>query len=187
LIIGVETLQKFRHYFLSAFSRCGGLINCEVESSQCVTSVNFFRRNIMSTKYKLTAVAVLTGVSLLMLPMAQAKGPADYNAYEDLSGTHASTQYDTKDGMRGREGMAGESGTAGVVSQRMVISGYDAYEDLSGTHAAKRMAQSGAQGPSGAEGAAGAAGRATGPSPLFKIPGDVEDGCSRHLRCSGEY
>lgn len=140
----------------------------------------------MSTKYKLTAIALLTGVSLLMLPMAQAKGPSGYDAYEDLSGTHPSTKYETKDGMRGREGMAGESGMVGKKAKR-TLGDYDAYEDLSGTHAAKRVAQSGAQGPSGAEGITGAAGRATGPSPLFKIPGDAEDGCSKHLRCSGEY
>jgi hypothetical protein len=141
---------------------------------------------IMCTKTKLTAIAVLTGFSLLMLPMAHAKGPAAYDAYEDLSGTHANTYIQRDEGMRGREGMAGESGPAGKASKRS-LGDYDAYEELSGTHAAKKMAQSGAQGRSGAEGTAGAAGRTTGPSPLFKIPGDVEDGCSKHLRCTGEY
>lgn len=145
----------------------------------------------MSTKYKPTAIAVLAGISMLTLPMAHAKdGSASYNAYEDLSGTHANTQYATNDGMRGREGMEGEVGLSGNKTLSVMernVNAYDAFEELSGTHATKSMAQSGAQGRSGSEGSAGAAGNATGPSPLFKIPGDVENGCSKHLRCAGEY
>lgn len=145
----------------------------------------------MSIQYKFTAVVLFTGASLLMLPLAHAKGPqSEYNAYEELSGTHPSTKYETKDGARGREGAEGESGPAGkkmMLNMGRNVDAYDAYEDLSGTHATKRTAASGAQGPSGSEGVIGAAGRATGPSPLFKIPGDVADGCSRYLRCAGEY
>jgi hypothetical protein len=144
----------------------------------------------MLNKHKLTAFALLAGASLLVLPLAQANGSAGYDAYEDLSGTHANTKYSTKDGMRGREGMEGEVGLSGKKAQSAIernVNAYDAYEELSGTHATKRMAQSGAQGRSGTEGSAGAAGRVTGPSPLFKIPGDVENGCSKYLRCTGEF
>jgi hypothetical protein len=145
---------------------------------------------IMSIQYKLTAIAVLVGAGVLMLPSAQAKGSDAYDAYEDLSGTHAATMYDTKDGARGREGTEGEMGMAGKKSMgtmQRTMDAYDAYEDLSGTHATKRTPSSGAQGPSGSMGVSGSAGRATDPSPLFRIPGDVADGCSKYLRCAGDY
>jgi hypothetical protein len=142
----------------------------------------------MLTQYKFTAIAILLSASLLSLPSAMAKGPAQYDAYEELSGTHPSTKYETKDGARGREGAEGESGPAGMTSKmQRNVNAYDAYEELSGTHATKRIAQSGLLGRSGSEGAAGVAGKAAGVSPLFKIPGDVENGCSKFLRCSGEY
>ncbi len=145
----------------------------------------------MAIQYKLTAVALLVGAGLLMLPSAYAKGPqADYDAYEELSGTHANS-YIQSSGMRGREGMAGEAGPSGKPMLRAVrdnLDVYDAYEELSGTHASKKSFQSGAQGRLGAEGATGLAGsKSTEASPLFRIPGDVDNGCGKYLRCSGEY
>jgi hypothetical protein len=148
------------------------------------------RRTIMFIKHKFTAMALLAGASLLVLPLAHAKGPqAGYDAYEELSGTHANAKY-TQSGMRGREGAEGEAGSDGGTmwsKMKRNVNAYDAYEELSGTHASKRIAQSGAQGRSGTEGTTGAAGRITGDSPLFKIPGDLDNGCSKFLRCSGEY
>jgi hypothetical protein len=146
----------------------------------------------MLIQHKFSAISLLLGVSLLLLPAAQAKGLDTYDAYEDLSGTHANTVYDTKkSGMLGREGMEGETGPSGKTSVRTMrdnMNVYDAYEELSGTHATKRTFQSGAQGRSGAEGSAGLAGsKSTEASPLFRIPGDVENGCSKYLRCTGEY
>ncbi len=137
---------------------------------------------------KFTAISLLVGASLLLLPTAQAKGMSDYDAYDDLSGTHASKQYDpNQSGAQGREGMAGEAGPAGkkmLHAMRDNMDVYDAYEELSGTHATKRTFVSGAQGRSGAEGAAGLAGsQSSDASPLFRIPGDVENGCSKYLRC----
>ncbi|MGB8338099.1 MAG: hypothetical protein WCD07_07900 [Burkholderiales bacterium] len=139
----------------------------------------------MFINYKLTALALLASASILALPLAQAKGPA-YDPYEDLSGTHPSSQI-TQEGMRGREGAAGERGPEGksMFGRPGVVGAYDAFEELSGTHATKRIAQSGVQGPGGAEGRIGAAGRTSG-SPLYNLPGDVENGCSKFLRCSAE-
>jgi hypothetical protein len=145
----------------------------------------------MSIQYKLIAVALLVGTGILVLPSAQAKGSDTYDAYEDLSSTHATTTpYDTKIGARGREGTEGEMGSSGKKSMSTMqrnVDAYNAYEDLSGTHMTRKISAPGAQGPSGAEGLIGSSGKATGPSPLFRIPGDVADGCSKYFRCAGEY
>jgi hypothetical protein len=138
----------------------------------------------MKSKHQFTAIVLLTGASLLLLPVAQAKDFGGYDAYEELSGTHANAIQAAQDGIRGREGMAGEIGVTGKMSMP-AINSYDAYEELSGTHANKSPSPSGAQGRSGFEGQAGAAGKASGASPLFNLPGDVADGCSRYLRCAG--
>lgn len=139
----------------------------------------------MSITHKLTAVALLAGASLLALPAAHAKGPlSDYDAYEDLSGTHPGAKYTAPSGMRGREGAAGESGPAGKMT-KYTVDINQAYEDLSGTHPTMQISQSGVQGRSGAEGQAGTAGR-TSASSLFNLQGDVANGCSKFLRCSAE-
>jgi hypothetical protein len=143
-----------------------------------------FKEIIMKTKHTYTAVIFLATASALLLPLAHAGNSATYDAYEELSGTHANAKLFTLDGVRGREGMAGEAGVAGK-NNSFVIEMNQAYEELSGTHASKPTPQSGAQGRSGTAGESGAAGKAPSSSPLFNILGDVADGCSKYLRCSG--
>lgn len=129
-----------------------------------------FKRNTL----KLTVLAI----GLIGATMVHAAGNVyfPYDAYEELSGTHATTIPRNEKAEAVKIGL-GQPET------------YDAYEQLSGTHAARSGDVMGAAGKSGRAGEEGSAGlkRSTSVrSDLHKIPGDVVDGCSRYLRCSGD-
>jgi hypothetical protein len=130
-----------------------------------------FNRNTL----KLTALAI----GLIGATMVQAAGNFyfPYDAYEDLSGTHARTVSTTE---------KVEPLKMGFGKQAMA---YDAFEELSGTHSNKRgdvTGVAGRSGPAGVEGSAGPKRDSSMRSDLYKIPGDVADGCSKYLRCSGD-
>lgn len=130
-----------------------------------------FKRNTL----KLAALAVgLTGAT-----MVQAAGNFyfPHDAYEELSGTHA-TKISTSE--------KAEPLKIGFGKQAVA---YDAFEELSGTHAGKRgdvMGVAGKSGPAGEQGRAGLRRDSSVRSDLYKIHGDVAGGCSQYLRCSGD-
>jgi hypothetical protein len=130
-----------------------------------------FNRNAM----KLMALAAVMAAA----PMAHALGSDTYNAYEELSGTHASASV-TQQNIE----------TPAIGLGKVVrYASYDAFEELSGTHANKRgdvMGTAGKSGPAGEEGSAGLKRDSSVRSDLYKIRGDVAGGCSQYLRCSGE-
>jgi hypothetical protein len=130
-----------------------------------------FNRNTL----KLAALAV----GLAGAPMVQAAGNFyfPYNAYEELSGTHA-TKITTSEKVQLPKVGLGKTSFA-----------YNAYEELSGTHANTRgdvMGIAGKSGPAGEEGSAGGKRGSSVRSDLYKIHGDVTGGCSQYLRCSGD-
>ncbi len=135
-----------------------------------------------------TSTQIITGLfvataALISIPLAAANQSIDtsYNAYEELSGTHAGKTQMAPEGVFGKEGTKGEAGTAGAKASAAFI--YDAYEDLSGTHASSPTVKVGMKGSSGAGGEAGAPGNTTTGWSPFNIEGDVQAGCSKYLRC----
>ncbi len=105
---------------------------------------------------------------------ALAASPAAYSAasnvnqaYEDFSGTHWSAP-----------------AVAAVAQNKTILSVNAAYEDFSGTHG-QAQARRGMAGTTGGAGEKGepSAKPATAPD-LFRIDGDVMDGCSHYLRCN---
>jgi hypothetical protein len=132
---------------------------------------------------------IVTGIFLataafINIPLAAANDSVNtaYNAYEELSGTHADKTWMAPQGVRGKEGIKGDAGVAGVKSSAAFA--YDAFEDLSGTHANPVAAKVGMKGSSGVGGEAGMPGKATSGWSPFNIDGDVQDGCSKYLRCN---
>lgn len=136
-----------------------------------------------------TSTQILTGLflataALINIPLAAANESINttYNAYEELSGTHAGKTWVAPAGVRGKEGTQGEAGAAGAKSSAAFV--YDAFEDLSGTHAPSPSNKVGMRGASGSQGEAGSAGNATSGWSPFNVDGDVQDGCSKYLRCN---
>jgi hypothetical protein len=105
-------------------------------------------------------------------------------AYEDFSGTHSSDTPQNTRGMQGNPGVKGEEGSAGARSVSPDVN--QAFEDFSGTHPTPAAMKTSMKGPSGLEGEAGNAGKTAGEWSPYNISGDVQDGCSRYLRCSGD-
>ncbi len=135
-----------------------------------------------------TSTQIVTGIflaasALISIPLSAATYDA-YDAYEELSGTHAGKTQLAAEGMRGREGSQGEAGMAG--SKPAAAIPYDAYEDLSGTHATFPTVMAGLRGPSGRAGESGESGKVNGNWTRFNVGGDAADGCSKYLRCSNE-
>jgi hypothetical protein len=130
-----------------------------------------FKRNTL----KFAAVAVgLVGVT-----MVHAAGNLyfPYDAYEQLSGTHAVKTVGSEKVTVPKVGI----GKPPVV--------YNAYEELSSTHASSSadvMGVAGKSGPAGEAGSAGTKRDTSVRSDLYKIHGDVAGGCSQYLRCSGD-
>ena len=136
-----------------------------------------------------TSTQIITGLflataALANIPLAAANQSINttYDAYEELSGTHAGKIQMAPEGVRGKEGTKGEAGAAGAKPSAAFV--YDAYEDLSGTHAPSPSAKVGMKGSSGSQGEAGSSGKAASGWSQFNVDGDVQDGCSKYLRCS---
>jgi hypothetical protein len=130
-----------------------------------------FKRNTL----KLAALAV--GLAGATMVHAAGNFYFPYDAYEELSGTHATKITTSEKAEPLKIGFSKRS------------DGYDAFEELSGTHADKSgnvMGVAGKSGPAGEEGSPGQRRGNSVRSDLHKIPGDVADGCSKYLRCSGD-
>jgi hypothetical protein len=130
-----------------------------------------FNRKIL----KLTALAI--GLAGATMVHAAGNFYFPYDAYQELSGTHA-TKITT-----------GEKTALPKVGLGKPSVAYNAYEELSGTHAYKRFDVVGVAGKSGPLGEAGSAGLKRDisvRSDLYNIHGDVAGGCSQYLRCSGD-
>ncbi len=130
----------------------------------------------MTTLKRNTVKFAALAIGLVSATMVHAAGQVyfPYDAYEELSGTHATKISVTEKGDLPTIGL----GQASVA--------YDAHEELSGTHAKNRgdgMGLAGKSGPAGEAGRAGSSRNSAVRSDLNKIPGDVADGCSRFLRC----
>jgi hypothetical protein len=121
--------------------------------------------------------AVISAVFSLS-PMAHSASDIVYSpnqAYEEFSGTHASTN---------KVAPANETRKANPGSLSAGIN--DAFEELSGTHAPVKAMKSGLAGKPGPMGEADRNGVKSGTAPsMFDIPGDVPGGCNKYLRCSG--
>lgn len=127
---------------------------------------------LKSNTFKFATLAAVLAVA----PMVHAADSSINQAYEDLSGTHATPV------MAQRSGEMQKKSSARFVAADINA----AYEDLSGTHGAKNS-QTGVAGKTGLTGEAGNAGAGRNFAPasvLFNIPGDVDGGCSQYLRCS---
>jgi hypothetical protein len=138
----------------------------------------------MRTSTHIVSGLFLATAALINIPLAVANNSsnAPYNAYEELSGTHAGKTQMAPAGARGKEGTQGETGAAGAKSNAAFV--YDAFEELSGTHATSPAIKAGMRGSSGRVGESGQAGKVNGNWTRFNVPGDVQDGCSKYLRCS---
>jgi hypothetical protein len=134
----------------------------------------------MRTMAQNVAGMILATTSVIFLPAIAIAGtdwPAidrgSNAAYEDFSGTHATTTPKTVEGMQGSVGMKGEAGMAGAKTEMPDIN--QAFEDYSGTHATPAAVKAGMKGPSGIEGESGRAGRADSGWSPFNLPCDVSD------------
>ncbi len=104
---------------------------------------------------------------------------AAYDAYEDLSDTHA------RNTAQMQAGLLEESGA----TEKNNLSFFNInqpYEDFMETRFIASASQPGARGRIGFEGKTGQAGSASAVLSRFDLPSDVANGCSRYLRCSGE-
>jgi hypothetical protein len=135
------------------------------------------------TKQFVTGIFLVSS-ALINMPLAVAVDENVNSAFEDYSGTHASTTPKTAEGMRGSEGMKGEAGMAGTKTAMPDIN--QAFEDYSGTHPTSAAMKTSMKGPSGLQGESGRAGKTDSGWSPFNLPGDVANGCSKYLRCSNE-
>jgi hypothetical protein len=127
--------------------------------------------NIMNIRQQFIATMLLTGAAALLSPTTHAA----YDAYEELSGTHASAKQYVDTGMLGPASKTKQS----------FFDVNQPYADFMETPIVTLSQQSGAQGRIGYEGQLGAAGKTNSESSLFNLSGDLADGCSKFLRCSG--
>jgi hypothetical protein len=135
----------------------------------------------MRTTTRLLTGMLLASSALLTVPLASAANQGGYDAFEELSGTHASAKWIAPEGMRGSEGTKGEMGMAGSKTAQPA---YDAYEELSGTHPTPAAVKASMRGSSGLQGETGGAGKVNSGWSPYNTPGDVADACSKYLRCS---
>ena len=115
--------------------------------------------------------------ALAASPVVYAAFDAAYEtnrAYEELSGTHAASP---------SPAASAPNKASGFAERAFWLNA--AYEELSGTHASGKNNQMGFAGRVGEASARGDAGSTTSTaSQLFRIEGDVADGCSKYLRCT---